>query len=289
MTLLNTRQRDRLLLSAGIIFCGCLGWMLAGWFGLPTFRGFDASLLSQGSPVVAMVIAGVAILLGSGIATLIARSVRPDAGIYCAAVGLAVFSIRGGAIRYTLLDATGPGVFVRLAVELLLLFAVFGVAWLMIHPLRKGEFLMDDAFRDGFVATDSPIGQKVLATGTQVVGMTLFMALLGRSDDKVQALAAVGVAAWGGAIVSHYLYQVQPAIIYWIGPLVTGLLGYVWAYVAAGSEAWTIGLVPNPLCVAQPLDYASFGIAGAILGYWTCRRWLVNEAENAPVSGSVQS
>jgi hypothetical protein len=45
----------------------------------------------------------------------------------------------------------------------------------------------------------------------------------------------------------------------------------VWAYVSPGD--WQIGQAGVPLARALPLDYASAGPAGAILGYWMSRRW----------------
>jgi hypothetical protein len=53
--------------------------------------------------------------------------------------------------------------------------------------------------------------------------------------------------------------------------LIVGVVGYFWAYTWPGL--WQIGNVAVPLARALPLDWASAGPSGAILGYWMSRRW----------------
>ena len=55
-----------------------------------------------------------------------------------------------------------------------------------------------------------------------------------------------------------------------MGPLLTGVIGYALAAMGQvsnlniGLPTGTVAALARPL----PLDYASVGIAGAILGYW---------------------
>jgi hypothetical protein len=60
------------------------------------------------------------------------------------------------------------------------------------------------------------------------------------------------------------------------------MMGYLFAY--WGNGPWTIGEIHGydpALARPLPLDYASAGPLGAILGYWTSRRWhMMREIES---------
>ena len=79
------------------------------------------------------------------ICTLIAGSVRTDAGLFCTALGLIIVSLRGGAMRYTLFEAGGSGVFYKLAVELVLLFALIARWAFPTYPHRCDPGVRDRA------------------------------------------------------------------------------------------------------------------------------------------------
>ena len=57
---------------------------------------------------------------------------------------------------------------------------------------------------------------------------------------------------------------------YWLGSLVVGLIGYFTAY--SHPDLWITGFAEGGLANlahAMPLDLASAGIAGTLLGYWS--------------------
>ena len=61
--------------------------------------------------------------------------------------------------------------------------------------------------------------------------------------------------------------------------VIVGVFGYLFAYLAfcstdpitwkSGTGGGTLAALARPL----PLDYASLGTAGALVGYWTSRQW----------------
>jgi hypothetical protein len=117
------------------------------------------------------------------------------------------------------------------------------------------------------------------------------MVIQGQTEDKKQVLAAVGLGAFAGAFFPYWQPGVRPAAWYWAGPLVVGLAGYLWAFIAspagsvigrAGIDGGFLAALARPL----PLDYASLGTAGAILGYWM-RRKSLRDRELAETTGAT--
>ena len=276
--------RDRVLLTAGSAACVLLFLWLAGAFGIPAHRHAHGSLLAQPAPVVALLVTLVSLVACVLLAGAVVALVHFDAGLFCAAVGLLAVSVRGGPMRYVLMYSTGPGVFLTLCFELLLLFAFVGIAWVVLRAMRGRGFVVDDVTRDGLHEEDEKPGHHALATLTQAVVMAVVVLFLAQTDEKAQVIAAVAAASLLGTLAAHSLFPVSPSPWYWAGPLLVGLVGYGAAY--AGADAtWAIGNVAGtfaPLGRPLPLDYAGAGTAGALLGYWTSRRWqFAKEAEAA--------
>ena len=92
-------------------------------------------------------------------------------------------------------------------------------------------------------------------------------------DLKKEAQAGVFLSAFIGAAVTEYFFERENASAwFWAGPAVVGVAGYVlnYFYNAAGAPNVTghlFGLFA-PLSRPLPLDYASAGTVGALLGYW---------------------
>lgn len=276
--------RDRVLLTVGSFACVLLFLWVAGVFGIPAHPHAHGSLLAQPSAFVALLVTLVALVACVLLSSVVVSLVHFDAGLFCAAVGLLALSVRGGPLRYVLMYSSGPGVFLTLCAELVLLFAFVGIAWLALRAMRRRGFVVDDVTRDGLHEEDEKPGHHALATLTQIVTMAVVVLLLAQTDDKAQVIAAVAVAALLGTLAAHSLFPVSPSVWYWVGPLGVGLIGYGVAY-ASADATWTIGNVAGtfaPLGRPLPLDYAGAGTAGALLGYWTSRRWqYTKEAEAA--------
>ena len=274
---ISSYQRARFLLTLGSVLSFLLFWFGAAAMGIPAHRGFDASLLRQPSPAVVLFITLVLTIACALLGSAIAGTIRFEAGLATAAIGLLALSLRGGPLRYTLMYSSGPQVFVTLAIELAILYAILGVGWSVVWILRNSGYLHDDPFRDGVAdVDDEPVTQKFAALATQVVVMATLMMFLCETDEKPQVLASVGVSAFLATLAAHSLFPTRPSMWYWIGPLIVGVVGYLLAF-SGSSNTWMIGQVGSnfapELARPLPLDYVGAGSAGAIIGYWTSRRW----------------
>lgn len=285
---MNTRYHlNRILLAVATAAAFALFWFVGSKFNIPIARGYNASLFGQPSAITTMLIVCITALISIVLCTLVAGSVRTDAGLFCTALGMMALSIRGGPMRYTLFDSTGS-VFFSLAAEVILLFAIFGVGWLLVIAMRgMGVAKADD--RD-FEPHDEEFGQKLIATAVQAVATLALMSILCRTDQKAQALAAVGIASMLGSIVALLVAPTRPSIWYWPGPLLVALLGYLWS--SMNPVSLSVGQPSGyfaSLARALPLDYASAGIAGAMLGYWFGRAWTREDSHLETETSSSES
>jgi hypothetical protein len=261
--------RIALAIAVGI---NCLIFAAASqYFELPILPGFDGSIICQPSPVSAFAVVAVTLAVATLVGTVLAGAVRFEAGLFAAAFGLMAFSLRCGTMQSVLLEAGGnEGVFVRLAVELLILGLCLGGMWTVLWRLARAVHGRFSTPRE----KDSGLLNSLTATIAQTIATGVFMFLLCQSEAKYQALASVGVASWLGSMIAYKCAPARPSIWYWIGPLLVGLIGYVLAATGQdtnldiGSPAGTFAALARPL----PVDYASLGTAGAILGYWMMRK-----------------
>jgi hypothetical protein len=240
----------------------------------------------------------VALLAAVLLSTLIAGTIRFDAGLFCATAGMSALSMRSGRMGDVLRESAqspSPVIFVHLALELVALYALVAVAWSMLWGLHTNGYLKADEFRDGVEDTDEPIIFKASALAMQVGVMAVCMMLLAQTDMKAQVIASVAVSAFVGACAAYYMYPISPSPWLWIGPMIVGAMGYVLMYFKhdPSDTAWKVGQLTSwtaPLARPLPLDYATAGPAGAILGYWMSRRWHRERlAETAPPAPPPQT
>ena len=168
---------------------------------------------------------------------------------------------------------TSPAPFLAMAGELILLYIFLAGAWMGLRALCRAGWFEDDNQRDGVDNSDHTAVQKWGALATQILVMAFVVMILCATDSKKQALLAVFMGAVAGAMAAHAFFAVQPSVWYWAGPLAVGVAGYVMAYFNSGVPPWQTGIIAISPARALPLDYASAGPAGAILGYWMSRRW----------------
>ncbi|HEX8522492.1 MAG TPA: hypothetical protein VF669_09575 [Tepidisphaeraceae bacterium] len=282
------RVRDRTLLTVGAVISYALFLALSFVFSIPARTGFSASLMQQPWPHVVFLLTVVVFVLALGISALITNVVHYEAGFYCACIGLAAFSIRGGPIRYTLMSANGPSIFIALLIELLVLFSILYLGWLVLQILSANNLVLQESQRAPLPPRDEDTlpSQGPLSLVSTSMAMIFLMLLLCQTDRKVQVLASVGLSAFLATLAAHSIFPSRPSFWFWLAPLVTGLLGYICAYF--GDGPWTTGdvysIAPGMAALARPLplDYATAGPVGALLGYWTSRRWhAIREAEAA--------
>jgi hypothetical protein len=280
---ISSYQRARFLLTVASTASFALCWFAGAAFGIPAYTKFDVSLLNQPSPAIALFITLVLTVACALIGSAIAGTVRFEAGLATAAIGLLALTMRGGPMRYTLFYGTGPQVFLTLTAELMILYAILGIGWGVVWLLRNNGWLRDDPFRDGVADVNEPMSQKLSALATQAIVMALIMMLLCKTDRKPQVLASVFLGSFLATLAAHSLFPARPSMWYWVGPLIVGVVGYLMAF-SGSSNTWIIGWIGGKfapeLARPLPLDYVGAGPAGAIIGYWTSRRWQRNrEAE----------
>jgi hypothetical protein len=231
-------------------------------FGLPVLPGFDGSVLAQPSPIVDLFIILVALAVATLVGTIIARAVHFEAGLFAAAFGLMLLSLRCGTMQSVLFEANGSqNVYWRLILETIILGAFLVGLWFLLckfsGPVR-------------IPADNSNLSSSFTATVAQVVATGIIMMFLCQSEAKNQCLASIGIASWIGAMVAYKYSPTHPSIWYWIGPLLVGIIGFALAALGQdtnleiGAPTGAFAALARPL----PLDYASVGVAGAILGYW---------------------
>ena len=289
MPRLSPYQRNRLLLTTAATLACLMFWFAGQWFHVPEHPGHEISLALQPSPTAVLLLTGVVLCAATAVGTIVAGSIRFDAGLFAGAIGLAALSSRGGPMRYVTQAADGPGIFLAMALELLVLGALLGLAWFGLWLLYRGGRLAGDALRDGLADQPHAPAERVIALLTQVAVTGVLVMLLARSDEKKQVLAAVAVASFCGTLVAYATSPVRPSVWFWAGPVAVGVIGYAAAYLswnAVPSVAWKNGAGGGALAALArplPLDYASLGTAGAIAGYWTSRQWQkAKELEKQP-------
>jgi hypothetical protein len=249
---------------AMVIFC-----YVGNWFSVPYLRGYSASLF-EGSAVANVLVIAVVYLAIVAVASILAGSFKPGLGVFAASFGLAAISTQGGTASALLRSSGGSSrVYVMLLMETGILAALVATgAAVQALLVRKPEI---QEIKDEDEQPD--LMSKLMSVAVQA-GVTVVLTwLLAASDSKGQALAAVGFASLAGTLLADNALPVGLTPLAVIAPFVAAAIGYTWAiFNAAGTEP------ANPLAAALPLDYASFGVAGAMLAHWVSQQWR-DEAE----------
>jgi hypothetical protein len=267
---LDAVLRGRILLTLGTLACMLLFWAAARQFGIPAAPGHSGSLLQQPNVGVAVVLTALVFVAAVFVGTTFTARVHRDAGLFCACLGLAVLSGRAGAMRYVLFEASGRSVYLMLAGETLLLGALLAAAWIGIDrflgPSRSSPLTDSPG--------NSPGDAKYFTTIMQVLLMIALMSVLAQTDSKAQAMAAVGASALLASLAANWFAAASPSPWLWAGPIIVALVGYISCYFhPAGMEVGRTSGYFAALARPLPLDYASVGVAGSLLGYWTSTRW----------------
>jgi hypothetical protein len=278
----RTFSRAQKLMLLGSIALAVIATVLVGrMLGAPQVRGFSPSLMQNSPAPLGLLTAAAAILAGVAATTLIVGRVRPEAGIFCAALGLLAFRFRTGETGLAMQLGGGRPALVGMAMELGVVGITFVGAFVILRLLVGAGTLPDDADHDGAPMPHEKLDQKLLCTLTTAVVMAVVMMLLCQSDEPFQAMWSVLIASWFATFCAFRFAPVAPGVWYWAAPLVLGVVGYAWTAMngATFAHIGVPGGFLQSLARPAPLDYASFGVAGALIGYWTGRRHLRDRAE----------
>ena len=302
MPLLSSYHRTRLLLYTATGICFVAFWWVGRMMGIPVNPGFEDSLLQQPHALVAVLVVAVMLGVCTALGTALAGSIRFNAGLVVACLGLSALSMRSGAIRYTIFWGLGHGlsaqrIFGRLFFEMVILTVLVGGCWWALRSLHAMEFLRDREHSPKKEPTDAEKPRhneqakggawddavtEVAAVGLQALVTLVLVLFLAATEDKKQVLAAVFIGALVGPMISHLFFASGPRGWYWVAPLVVGMIGYAFAWAnPAGAEIGVLKGALGALARPLPLDYASAGTAGAIIGSWMSRRWARDREEAA--------
>jgi hypothetical protein len=257
--------------------------------GLPGAGG-HATLLLRDAPGAGIFVVAIAWPVIALVATLLAGTVRGDAGVFAASIGLLYLPTHGGDARDALLAANGtPSVYLTMAVEVLLLGAI---AVLIVEGISRFLRRSTSTQTARGVAPPPPhsaaheyladhpepdtLADRLTAVFGQALATLIFTMFLVQTPLKGQAIVGAGVAAMLAAMLSHYLYGVRGAAPYVAGTIIAAVAGYLYNYYnpAALAIGDAKGILAGPARVL-PLHYATLGVAGAIFGYWSSTVWKV--------------
>lgn len=270
---------DKALLGATAVAGYVIARMVFSAVGVMPIPGVSGALLVGGAGstaigllTVAVVFVGVTLL-----ARPIVKRVRTDAPVFCAAVALLALPTHGGDLRNVLLDAGGQGVFLTLAVELLLLTIVVAIAYVAAGVSRVSVPQLDAAdtagsppvIEDGDLDTAT---DRLAAVAIQTIVTLGLLSLLGQSPVKGQALLGVALAGGLAGWMTYKARRVRGSAYYVAGTLLAGVVAFVWTRFAPDGTA--IAEAKGALAGAArslPLHYATAGVAGTLYGYWAGR------------------
>lgn len=227
----------------------------------------------------------------AALGTVLIGRYRQWAGLFTAAIGLAVFSWRNGTVQ-DLLETVGAdpkaraGAFGSLLGEILLWAVMMAVVGIVEGVLRR--WLGGDA-APAVVEPSKSSGKTntpewalgLLAVGLiTVIAVVILSQLMARDAtalvNRKQVYFALAVAFFLSSwIVCRFVPNVADAW-YLFSPAVVAALGYLWAWtqpVVSGHPFYVDipQVPPNFLVRALPVEYLSVGLAGAIFGVWAGR------------------
>ncbi len=152
---------------------------------------------------------------------------------------------------------------------------MIGIAWWILRNLYTAGKLRDretSSMRENetidVIAESSSLAAQFIITA-------LLVMLFAESESKQQVMAAIFIASFAGSAIAHTSSPTGPRSWYWLPPLVVGLFGFLLAYFFPPTGLSTADFRGSfaGLYRPMPLDYASMGPAGAIIGHWMSRRW----------------
>ncbi len=283
MKFLNAYQQARILLLSASIACFCIFWWTGVLLRVPVHPGHEVSLLQQPWPVAAVLIVVVVFLVCTALGTGIVGLVRYDAGLVAASVGLSALSLRGGSVQqsifWSLSQEKGGSLFPSLAAETAVLAVVVGgCAWILSRLYRGG--VIRDRESDMALDFEPTVGGEAATLLVQTILTGAGILILGASCSKQQAIAAVAIGSFAGAALTESMLPIASRTWCWLPPMLVGMVGYVAMW--SDPRGLAIGGMKSNLAglaYALPLDYASGGPAGALIGYWMGRRWARQRAE----------
>jgi len=266
-----TAERMTQCLIGVMVIVSCvlfsMGAKIIGW---PSEPGFRASLAQPPVSIAGFLTAIVLLCLCTALGTAVLGRRWFLAGLMSATAGLAVWSVRGGPTTPVVLraDTTHAAslVFFEMLAELIVLFAVIAAIWNFLWT-RMAPSLTLPVGKAKHAEEGRSTGAAVVA---QAAMMAVFVLIFVATSQKKQVMIGVFLAGlFSTSIAESFFADRKAGRWYWAGPLIAGAAGYIvnmWSPqgVEIGDPSGTFAALARVL----PLDYASLGCAGTLLGYW---------------------
>ena len=301
IVLRRTRYAVAIAICAYIFYS--LGWALVAPTQPPCFA---TASLWLGAPAAGLMASVGMLVLLLGCIVLSMALTHPDVphiGLYCAGLGLAALSIRGGSIRLVASQAQVQGqtatFFTHLAVEaglwlLIVLMAEAVSLWLFSRVFKNLVWLQrhgSSPETPEILQKHDPVNPLVDITlgkadtprdwtaclgalaATVLIGGALLTIML-RTELKGQVLFACFVSFGIAAFAAQQIFPRTATWAIWAGVPLTALIGFAMAGHSAFPYPGHVGLA---LSRGLPMDYVAAGIPGAVLGYYTGLRWQIHQ------------
>lgn len=301
---------EKLQVQLATVGCGLAAYFVIGPIVRPTDPAGPVVFLATGSAAsIALLAVSLGVLAAAcGLVTI---SARPQGAVLAMVLGSAGISLHSGRARALLWTREGdlPGLFWQMALEVVALAAVMAIAAMALVVMRSlavralprwtwQDPLLDAAGKpstDPAVSRGSPLarcfglgaapgtagrgigGKEELTRGVLCFLLTLAITvavvlLLMRSVERGQILFALVAGCFLGALLAQVTVPTRSSLIAWTAPVVVAIGFYVLAatsMVRSGFGAWMD--VPG-YARALPIDWATAGVGGALLGHWVSLR-----------------
>lgn len=272
-------------LFGGLAIAALLGGMAARFAAGP--RGTSTAVLSvASSPGTAIAAVGAFVVALTALAVVVSRLVNSAVGLFVFGVGIAVFSMRCGAIADAILNGAPA---LTIALETLVWSAVLlGVTFVL---FRVGGRLPDIPEQEPLVR--GAIANRALVGCAAAIVAPIAVWLILRNDLKGQAIAAAVIAGMlTGLFGRLWAPRAQPVLLPAAALVAIGVAQLVAAVRLEGPilEVFDRGLLPRVLA-ALPMDVAGGVAAGVAMGLGWARSFGGDAAaaESAGTSATTQN
>ncbi|HUO09725.1 MAG TPA: hypothetical protein VM008_15565 [Phycisphaerae bacterium] len=305
----------RVRYTGAVAISGFLFWII-GWQLVappPEMGGISLIFWTNSSGLFVALGLVLLIMAVTAISTLLVHPDSPHMGMFCALLGLAALSIRGGD-SHMLMEIAQAGGAAKYA-NCLLALAVECVQWAILFLIAEmfARTLHDRFFtnihwltRSGpghstealhkFAADRSALGvslavsqalktttlRRRIATplamiGTGILAYILLYVLL-QSPLKGQVFFACFVAFFGSSALTYLAFPRVPAMAFCLAVPLTAAVAY---FLGRNDPGQFPGYGGAFVTCALPIDFVATGIPGAILGYYTAIQWSLHSHDSA--------
>lgn len=295
---------------AGALFL-TIGWRLME----PFDPEGPISVVSSHGGAFILLEAGVLAAVCAAVCTLIAGRYVVDVGIFAASLGLTAVSLRGGTTAYLLLYGTGRDGGVLPAGVLAIRFAVASVGWFAV--VMVAAYVCHLVLRLCFPATlrgaaeggpadlvlTTPVSDvpsfnfgegRVLSKQTPIsdglvhtacvagIGLMAFRVLMASSAHRAihhgQACFVVAASIWLGCYIAHRIVPVRSSLWALLGVCATAVVGYLWAAITTGAEAFPPAIPQSPFLRVLPIQFIGAGAAMVVFMQWSAHMAALEDA-----------